>query len=140
MGGVTGVTCVRVLQNGTNPDPETPPPSRSRSQRGEAEASGSQSRDQYLLSGFEVVLVPWWGMDPGSIISQFLSRNSNKITRNKRSCAATGPAVPPDEGTLTDVCGAGWSRDGRLLLLWVTLDRLLRAWWFCCTKISPVCL
>lgn len=98
MGGVTGVTCVRVLQNGTNLDPETPPPSRSRSQRGEAEASGSQSRDQYLLSGFEVVLVPWWGMDPGSIISQFLSRNSNKITRNKRSCATTGPPYSTRRG------------------------------------------
>lgn len=93
MGGVTGVTCGRVLQNGTDPDPDPPPPSRSRSQRGEAEASGSQSRDRYLLSGFEVVLVPWWGLDPGSIISQFLSRNGNKITRNKRSSAS---ALRPD--------------------------------------------
>lgn len=66
MGGVTGVTCGRVLQNGTNLGPEIPPSTppltfgdRSRSLQGEAEASGSQSRDQYLLSGFEVVLVPW---------------------------------------------------------------------------------
>lgn len=26
------------------------------------------------------------------------------------------------------------------LLVWVILDRLLRAGWFCWTKISPVCL
>lgn len=26
------------------------------------------------------------------------------------------------------------------LLVWVILDCLLRAWWFCWTKMSPVCL
>lgn len=62
---VVGAGPSTLLQNGTNPDPQTPPPTQRpspdfwRPVQISAEALGSQSRDQYLLSGSEVVLVPW---------------------------------------------------------------------------------